>query len=113
MPASRTGWVTSVPHSARIWSHRLGGEDDHPVDQQARDACRSAAAPPAWAAWRDRSWVVPPPRPGRGSATARPTALDAARPASLVRARGDRENPRLTRRWVTWLGQCCHSPSAR
>ncbi|POX59027.1 S-adenosyl methyltransferase [Streptomyces sp. Ru62] len=29
---------TSVPHSARIWNHWLGGTDNHPVDQQAGDA---------------------------------------------------------------------------
>ncbi|MDF6017709.1 SAM-dependent methyltransferase [Streptomyces sp. JH34] len=29
---------TSVPHSARIWNHWLGGKDNYPVDEQAGDA---------------------------------------------------------------------------
>ncbi|MEU0517342.1 SAM-dependent methyltransferase [Streptosporangium sp. NPDC006007] len=29
---------TSVPHSARIWNHWLGGKDNYPVDRQAGDA---------------------------------------------------------------------------
>ncbi|CAM5561521.1 hypothetical protein GCM10010345_75270 [Streptomyces canarius] len=29
---------TSVPHSARIGNHWLGGEDNHPVDARAGDA---------------------------------------------------------------------------
>jgi trans-aconitate methyltransferase len=29
---------TSVPHSARIWNHWLGGKDNFPVDQAAGDA---------------------------------------------------------------------------
>lgn len=39
-PASATHQQidTSVPHSARIWNHWLGGKDNHPVDAQAGDA---------------------------------------------------------------------------
>ncbi|MFI8187483.1 SAM-dependent methyltransferase [Streptomyces sp. NPDC085946] len=29
---------TSVPHSARIWNHWLGGKDNYPVDEEAGDA---------------------------------------------------------------------------
>ncbi|MET9920773.1 SAM-dependent methyltransferase [Streptomyces sp. NPDC006435] len=29
---------TSVPHSARIWNHWLGGKDNYPVDEQAGNA---------------------------------------------------------------------------
>ncbi|WP_406445395.1 SAM-dependent methyltransferase [Streptomyces sp. NBC_01613] len=29
---------TSVPHSARIWNHWLGGKDNYPVDEAAGDA---------------------------------------------------------------------------
>ncbi|NJQ04013.1 SAM-dependent methyltransferase [Streptomyces lonarensis] len=29
---------TSVPHSARIWNHWLGGTDNYPVDREAGDA---------------------------------------------------------------------------
>ncbi|MFC4533523.1 SAM-dependent methyltransferase [Sphaerisporangium dianthi] len=31
---------TSVPHSARIWNHLLGGEDNYPVDRAAGDRVR-------------------------------------------------------------------------
>ncbi|MER5182293.1 SAM-dependent methyltransferase [Streptomyces sp. NPDC002896] len=33
---------TSVPHSARIWNHWLGGKDNYPVDQEAGDAYSAA-----------------------------------------------------------------------
>lgn len=29
---------TSVPRSARIWNHWLGGKDDYPVDEEAGEA---------------------------------------------------------------------------
>jgi len=31
---------TTVPHSARIWNHWLGGKDHYPVDREAGDAYR-------------------------------------------------------------------------
>src|SRR5919205_1211978 len=35
---------TSVPHSARIWNYWLGGKDNYPVDEEARDLVRSLMA---------------------------------------------------------------------
>ncbi len=32
---------TFVPHNARIWNHRLGGEDDHPVDREMGERIRA------------------------------------------------------------------------
>ncbi|MET8568889.1 SAM-dependent methyltransferase [Streptomyces sp. NPDC004783] len=37
---------TSVPHSARIWNHWLGGKDNRPVDERAGDACAESGAAP-------------------------------------------------------------------
>ncbi|MER5894401.1 SAM-dependent methyltransferase [Streptomyces sp. NPDC001876] len=37
-PAAQQKIDTSVPHSARIWNHWLGGKDNYPVDEAAGDA---------------------------------------------------------------------------
>lgn len=36
--SGRDGIDTTVPHSARIWNHWLGGKDNYPIDRAAGDA---------------------------------------------------------------------------
>ncbi|MGW7280449.1 SAM-dependent methyltransferase [Streptomyces sp. NPDC054844] len=43
-PMAETG--TSVPHSARVWNHWMGGEDNYPVDAVRRpDPAPDGTAP--------------------------------------------------------------------